>query len=88
MRLVKSSNIKEEALPDGEIMLVSDQGGKVVVLNSLGAVVWTLCDGHSELREIITIVTKHFSGVPREQVEGDVENFVVQLRDAGLIREA
>ena len=53
-------------------------------LNEVGSRVWDLIDGQRTVEEIIDIIVEEFD-VPRGQAAEDVEAFVRQLLDKGLV---
>ena len=56
----------------------------IFVLSEVGRFVWELADGTRDLAAIARLVAREFE-VSEEQAHTDVEHFVNQLRDYGLV---
>ena len=75
----------------GETILVPIRGDlarmqRIFTLNPVGACVWQGLDGVRTLGEVRDEVLERFDAA-REEVEGDVREFVLDLGAAGLVRE-
>ena len=58
----------------------------MVRLNSTGAFFWNLMsDKDITKEELVEAVMREFVGVTREQVSGDVDNFVKTLSEGGVL---
>jgi hypothetical protein len=58
--------------------------GQYHELNPVGAVIWDLVDGHRDAAEIAAVVRARVDDPPAE-LEEIVADFLVQLRQRGLI---
>ena len=75
----------------GETLLVPIQGNladmqKIFVLNSVGEHIWSKLDGNLGLNEIRSDLMSHFE-VDKLEAEADLNEFIGQLLEAGLIEE-
>jgi hypothetical protein len=68
---------------EGEAVLVLPEKGKVKVLNPVGARVWSLADGHRNIRSIASLICAEFLVEPK-QAEADVLAFITELVDKDI----
>ena len=60
---------------------------KIFALNPVAEFVWDLLDGRNSVGEMVEKVVSEFE-VERKQAEADLDEFVIDLLNAGLIVEA
>lgn len=70
---------------DGRVVVIHLDDGRVRTLNPTGAVLWQTLDGCS-LAELHGQLVAEFPDEPSERLTGDVEAFVAELLERGLIR--
>ena len=70
-------------VPVGE--RVVDMNG-MVVLNETGKFIWSRLDGSKSVKDIAEAMTEEFD-VSLEDAQKDVEDFVGELRNLGLLEE-
>jgi hypothetical protein len=68
-----------ERIIDGEALIVNAEGGEILVLNEVGAFVWTLLDGSHDVASIVRRVLDEFDVDPAT-ARNDVEAFLSSLR--------
>jgi hypothetical protein len=71
---------------EGEILVYDPDSQKTFNFNGTGAFIWSLCDGHYALNEIIDAIDEQATGTNREMIREDVEQFVGNLCEDNLIR--
>lgn len=72
-------------LPEtGETVLCDLEGARLVVLNAVGAAVWSLLDGARSIDAIVDVIVETL-GAERDVVRRDVEAFVASLAAQGLV---
>jgi hypothetical protein len=71
------------ALEEGQRVL--ETATEVVILNPLGAIIWDLLDGETNLESVVEALTEHFSTVPPATIEHDVQSLVSELLARDLI---
>jgi len=72
----------------GKVAIVTPVKQELIILNPTGAVLWThLSEGPKTREEMAREITRHFS-VDIAKAEEDVEAFLKDLLDKGLIHEA
>ncbi len=77
--------VQTVAEPDGEVTLLVDEGsGATVSVDELSALVWSLLDGTSSLREIVVDLAGAF-GTPADRVGADVVALFRALGRSGLL---
>ena len=69
---------------DGEAVIVSPEDSTLHTLNEVGTLVWEAADGHTPLSAIVTRICARYD-VDAPAAERDVEIFVAELRERGLI---
>lgn len=81
-----------ERVPSVRFRVVEDQGlilrqdtSEVVVVNEVAARILQLLDGQRALREVAAILADEFAETP-ERLARDVETFVRELVDSGLVQ--
>lgn len=68
----------------GEAVILSLDTKVLRGLNEVGSRVWDLIDGQRTVDDIVGVIVDEFD-VPRQQAAEDVEAFVRQLVDKGLV---
>ncbi len=68
-----------------EVLVLSDQGLTLRVLNSTASAVWKLCDGSRTVEEIAVEIAALFE-VDRETAERDTADFIETMVAHGLVR--
>ena len=69
-----------------EMVLLNTRGGEVVVLNEVGGDIWDAIDGKRTFADLINYLLEIYDE-NRENLERDLEEFLNQLLEAGLIEE-
>ena len=72
---------------EGEAVILSLDTKAFRGLNPVGSRVWELIDGRRSVDEIVEVVVREFD-VTREQAAADVQAFVRELLDKGLVTSA
>ena len=67
-----------ERIIDGEALIVNAEGGEILVLNEVGAFVWTLLDGRHDVASIVAAVLQEFDVDPAT-ARSDVHSFLSAL---------
>jgi hypothetical protein len=80
-KLQRSFDVRTD-VATGSILLV--KGLDAYELDGVGAKVWTLCDGSSDVDQIVDIVSSEYQ-VDRGVVLNDVNAFVTSMLKAGLL---
>jgi Coenzyme PQQ synthesis protein D (PqqD) len=80
----KQRILESEELIGDVLFLYDEQTGGVHTLNSGAAMVWFLCDGNRDLREIPREISVAGS-LPQEQVLPQVQETVAQFQALGLL---
>ena len=76
-------NVRVEAI-EGELLLYHPQQTRAIYLNPTAAIIWSLCDGHRRIGEIIRLIEE---GYPesKENLSEEVFATLAQLRDNGVL---
>jgi hypothetical protein len=69
---------------DGETVLYDPQGRRLLVLNESGSAVWRCCDGSTTVAGLVDHLAGAL-GVASGAIAGDVVDFLMALRDSGLV---
>ncbi len=72
---------------EGEAVILSLDTKAFRGLNAVGSRVWELIDGRRSVDEIVGVIVREFD-VTRERAAGDVQAFVRELLDKGLVTSA
>ncbi len=72
---------------EGEAVILSLDTKAFRGLNAVGSRVWELIDGRRSVDAIVEVIVREFD-VTRERAAGDVQAFVRELLDKGLVTSA
>ena len=72
---------------DDEMIVYSKRRGRAYVLNPTAALVWELCDGSGNADSVARTLAQGY-GRPYEQTVADVQRFVREMDEAGLLVSA
>lgn len=76
-------------LPDeGQLVVYSPEGEKLIVLNEVGAAIYFLIDGSKSAEDIAHFVQETLPGAQAETYSRDVEQFLAELESHGIVRYA
>ena len=84
MMFRRADNVVKEVVDD-RAFLLDDRGVEMIVLNPVGTLVWDALDEPHDATAIATSLVDRFVDVTLEQLEHDVEAFLEELREAGLV---
>ena len=82
--LEKHSDRFTEADIDSEIVVMRLDTGEFFSLSGTSAEIWRLIDGSRDRRALIAALTAGFDA-DEERIAAEVDAFLVQLRDTGLL---
>ena len=68
----------------GEMVLLDLKSEEYLGLNEVGARIWQLLQDGKSLDEISNILIEEYD-VSKEELDGDINRLVDELRDAGLV---
>ena len=85
-RFVRNNDTVWRRIED-EIVVISNDGMEVHVLNKTGAYIWELCDGTRDLEEIAACLCERFD-VTLEEVRADIQNIIAKLEKLNLVTQA
>ncbi|MCP3903374.1 MAG: PqqD family protein [Planctomycetes bacterium] len=80
----RRENVVVDDLGD-EVVFSDPVDGSAYFLNATARIVWDRCDGRSTTRQMAAAIT-HAYDVDDEHALADVEQVVVRLAEAGLLR--
>lgn len=70
---------------DDGTVIVSPTAGKIRVLNQIGSTIWELVDGNRSVTAIEIELVETFADVPRERIAQDLQAFLTDLTERGLV---
>jgi hypothetical protein len=70
---------------DDRAFLLDDRGLEMIVLNPVGTMVWDALDESRGVSAIAASLVGQFADVSLEELERDVQGFLEELREAGLV---
>jgi hypothetical protein len=65
-------------------VLLDRDGSELITLNPVGTLVWDAADGRPAA-DIVDALHPRFEGVTREQLAADVDAFLAELAELGLV---
>jgi len=69
---------------DGGLLFNPDTN-QIRVLNHTGLFIWKLCDGDHDLANILEALKEEYEGIPEEQVDHQVKDFMDEMVANGFI---
>lgn len=66
--------------------LYDPDSGNLEYINKIGTSLYELCDGLHPMEEMIGWITSSYQSVPLEQIDDDVERFLLELLQRDLIK--
>ena len=72
---------------DGELIVYDERRSRAYVLNPTAALVWELCDGSGDAGSVARTLAQGY-GRPYEETVADVQRFVREMDEAGLLLSA
>src|SRR3954454_25176255 len=83
-RFRRASSVIDDEL-DGHAVLLDQSAVTMLTLNRVGTLVWQLLDDDRAGAELPTLLLPKVRGVTAEQLDLDVEAFLQDLVDAGVV---
>lgn len=71
-----------------ELIVMDDAEEKFFTSNAVAAAIWEMLEHPADLNQLSTKLMASFSGAEHDQVRADVREFLVTLRERGLVRDA
>ena len=84
MPLRRSQDVLFELFEDRAVLL-DPTGAELLTLNPVGTLVWQALDETDGVSSLADRLLPQFHGVTREQLEKDIEAFLAELQDLGLV---
>jgi Coenzyme PQQ synthesis protein D (PqqD) len=81
--IVKSSKVAYRNIED-QVVLIDPEGENVMILTEVGSFIWNLLDGNMDQALLLDKILEQFD-VEREIAEKDLQSFLDQLEERGLI---
>ncbi|MCM8781388.1 MAG: PqqD family protein [Candidatus Omnitrophica bacterium] len=69
-----------------EAIIFNPQNSEIIVINSIGRFIWSLCDGKNTKKEILKKILDEFE-VSSEKAEQDLDKFLTDLEKAAFIKQ-
>jgi hypothetical protein len=84
MMFRRADNVVKEVVDD-RAFLLDDRGEEMIVLNPVGTMVWDALDEARDASAIAASLADRFTDVSLDELERDVQTFLDELREAGLV---
>ncbi len=85
--LKRKELVSHELTEENQLALFDSEHGKLIIMNELGRVVWSMLDGETSLDVIVHEIAEHVSGAPNvERVRAEVLEFAEQLLSRGAVQ--
>jgi hypothetical protein len=78
--------VREEG-DEGEALLFDPETERIKVLNRTGLLLWNWCDGEHSRADLVAGLAGEYPAVDREVLVADVDRFLEDLDELGLVRE-
>jgi hypothetical protein len=80
---VPVADVKTEVV-GGELLLYHPRDARAIYLSPSAAVIWSLCDGHRRIGDIIALIGQSYPD-STDSVTADVFATIAQLRESGVL---
>jgi hypothetical protein len=70
-----------------EAVIVRQMDAEVIAVNEVGATILSLLDSSRSVRDVKEALLQEYD-IDRESLSRDLEKFLVELREAGVVEEA
>ncbi|MCK5759460.1 MAG: pyrroloquinoline quinone biosynthesis peptide chaperone PqqD [Clostridiales bacterium] len=84
MTYLLKKHIEKIKLDNGQDVLFDPETGDTHVLDEIGSVILTLCDGSNSIDEIVSCLSTEFNA-PNEEIRVDVESFLKDLVEKNVL---
>ena len=84
MQFRRAIGVTDDVL-DGHAVLLDPGAAKMLTLNPVGTLVWRHLDDDRTCAELVTLMIPKVRGVTAEQLEVDVDAFLDELVEAGVV---
>jgi hypothetical protein len=84
--LIQNQNCTVRPIGNG-LVIVSPEDGETHSLDRIGAFIWERIDGKNDLESILGVILREYE-VDADIATKDLQSFIFQLLEAGLIRPA
>jgi len=84
--IVKLSERLTESEMNDEVVVMRVDNGEFFSLAETAATIWRMIDGKRDRAELLSAVAEEL-GVSEGVIRADVDDFVTELREAGLVAE-
>lgn len=84
-KLSRKARVKYDRHSGRHMIIYPERG---LELNEAAAAIAGRCDGSRSIQQITDELTQEHEGAPRDAIEKDVIDFIVTLRDRGLLENA
>lgn len=80
----RSSGVVFEKI-EGRAVMVSPVRNELITLSVEGTMVWEALESPLTIDDLTEALLQRFSGVEREQLKADLQEFIDELAEAGLV---
>jgi hypothetical protein len=85
--MASSDVVVREEGDEGEALLFDPETERIKVLNRTGLLLWNWCDGTRTRADLVAGLAGEYPTVDREVLAGDVDRFLEDLAELGLVYE-
>jgi hypothetical protein len=68
------------------VVILDADGSTIITLNPVGSLLWKQLDGERTRDDLVAHLSAVFPDVPEAQLSQDVQDFIDQLAEEGLLR--
>jgi len=66
--------------------LFNPETGELKCLNSIGSVIWSLCDGKTNSDQLEKSISEQYPVISRQRIHEDLTTFLLELLDIGYLK--
>ncbi len=83
--LAKRPGAFNETAIEDEVVVMHLESGEFFSLTGSAAAIWKLIDGTRSRDAVLTVLAAQFAGEDEVRIAADLDDFLAQLRAAGLV---
>lgn len=88
MKPIRNPAVRTKVLPDGHVVLMSDESEWAHTITPVGGIAWEFCDGNNTFDEIINMVRAELPPDYAIDFRDELRSLLTQFVDAGLLLSA
>lgn len=86
MKPIRNPSVQTKLLPDGHVVLFSQENDWAHTLTPLAGIAWEYCDGELSEDEIVKVVADAAGSSSDGEIKENLQSLFTELRESGLLQ--